>query len=132
MKFVDQAKAQAGFTLIEMGVALSIVGVLGVAANQTVRLNALRLPSPATQPACSANLALVDSNANVLNSSVISLTPGQTKSITLTGDPTAVELVYGGAFRAKTNSCDSREIIATFELIDNLTGATLVALPAVQ
>ena len=132
MKFFGKAKAEGGFTLIEMGVALSVVGVLGVAANQTVRLNALRLPSPATLQACSANLALVDHNANVLNSSVVSLTPGQTKSITLTGDPTAVELVYGGAFRAKTDSCDSREIIATFELIDSRTGATLAALPAVQ
>jgi prepilin-type N-terminal cleavage/methylation domain-containing protein len=132
MKLVDKTKTQSGFTLIEMGIALSIVGVLGVAANQTVRLNALRRPSPATLPACSANLALVDNNANVLNSSIVSLTPGQAKSITLSADPTAVELVYGGAFRANTNSCDSREIVATFELVDSHTGSTLVALPAVQ
>ena len=102
--------SQRGFTLIEFGAAIAIVGVLGVSVNQIARFNVLFLPAVqlgAAPSQCTADLKIFDSMGNTLASSTATLLPNRSQSLNFQNipgatttssdasantDPTAVEL----------------------------------------
>jgi prepilin-type N-terminal cleavage/methylation domain-containing protein len=107
------SKLANGFTLIEFGVSIAIIGVLGLAADQAARVSVVFLPavqarSPLTTPnqpgapnlpavqSCAVTLNLFDDNGNILATKTVTVNAGQSKSLnyppTPGVDPTAVEL----------------------------------------
>lgn len=158
MRNIRQIQQVRGFTLIDLGVAIAIIAVLGLAANQTASLNVVFLPAvqnqadvelPAVQR-CTVSLGIFDRDGNTLASSTETLSANQSRSLIYppSGDPTAVELhALVGVPTCPDNaaSCSqaqkqaqqhcrnqSSNFAASLEIIDNVTGKTVVALPAVQ
>lgn len=107
----QRIKSQNGFTLIEFGAAIAIIGVLGVSVNQIARFNLLFVPAVQfgqgpTQ--CTADLKISDDAGGTLASSTVTLLPNQSRNVifappvgaatganlSTTGgaDPTAVEI----------------------------------------
>ena len=159
MRYILHNPRQAGFTLIELTVAIAIVAVLGMAFDQTASLNVVFVPAVQSQPGvsvpavqqCALNLAILDRAGNVLASSTEILSSNQSRSLIyppVGKDPTAVELhavVAVPTCPDNSTSCSeaaeraqkacrglSANIASSLEIIDNASGKTVVALPAVQ
>ena len=166
-----RVKSQKGFTLIEFGAAIAIVGVLGVSVNQIGRFNLLFLPAVQFGQApsqCTVDLKISDDTGGTLASSTVTLLPNQSRNLVFdnspvgapsTGapssstpsagaDPTAVEIHAFATVpdcpdhsescsivqRVQQQACanNPRDFAGTLELVDGVSGVTLVAFPAVQ
>lgn len=159
--YPSRPKLVRGFTLIEFGVSIAIIGVLGLATDQAARLSVVFLPAVQTPPpasvnlpavqSCAVNLSLFDANGNTLATKTVTVGPGQSKSLvypTPGADPTAVELhasitipqcadnstTCPVAHQTAQRACLSRagSFTGSLEIFDPASGKTVAALPAVQ
>ncbi|MBV8138495.1 MAG: type II secretion system protein, partial [Deltaproteobacteria bacterium] len=83
-------KSQNGFTLIEFGAAIAIVGVLGVSVNQIARFNLLFLPAVqfGQAPAqCTVDLKIFDNTGGTVASSTVTLLPNQSRNLVFENSP---------------------------------------------
>jgi len=158
----SRSKLARGFTLIEFGVSIAIIGVLGLASDQAARLSVVFLPAVQTPPplatpnvpavqSCAVTLNLYDDKGTVLATKTVAVSAGQSKSLTYPPtpgvDPTAVELHASitipqcpdssmscpMAQQAAQRVCLSRAGSFTGSLeILDANGKTVAALPAVQ
>ncbi len=138
---------QKGFTLIELPIAIAVIGVIGVGASQYVALNAVRVASPTVVGECEATLAILDPEGNVLSQQTVPMSNGSVNTITwfppnpaansgpVPGSVYAVvskSEPHTNSVQGYTHSCTRNgEIFATME-VKNLNGQTMVLLPAVQ
>ncbi len=100
------SKSLKGFTLIEFGVAIAIIGVLGVSAGQMARFNLLFLPAVqfGLAPAqCTVDLKIYDDTGASLAASTVTLTGNQSKNVTYENTPSATTGPAPGSF-ASTGS----------------------------
>ncbi|MGD0961342.1 MAG: prepilin-type N-terminal cleavage/methylation domain-containing protein [Methylomonas sp.] len=138
---------QQGFTLIELPIAIAVIGVIGVGVSQSVTLNAVRVASPTTVNECQATLAILGADGTVLSQMTETFGNGLVNSITWfppnpaansapSTSPTPVYAVVAKSEPASSangqRSCARNgEIFATLE-VKNGDGTTAVLLPAVQ
>lgn len=130
------------------GEHLRTSGMVGLAEGQTVLLNLLapRVPATTTPVACSAGVAFLDAQANVLKSGVLTVLPGQSSSFAMDSDadlqmPSAerreiratIQIAPvpppAGSAVPKITPC---RLIPTLEIFDNITKRTTVIVTRVH
>lgn len=148
-----KSSLQKGFTLIELPIAIAIIGVLEVTVAQLVTINAVRVATPpalGVQPAnCVATLALMGSNGTVLSQKPFAMGDGSVQTLQWKSNLTepVYAVISGGIIPgASTTGLPSPlppacirngEVFATMEVLDTISGETKVLpgrqlLPAVQ
>ena len=136
---------QMGFTLIELPIAIAIIGVISVGTSQFVELNAVRItpsmPNVASNERdCSATLTILDQTGTMLKQTTVAMGDGSVHNIQWSPVPsenTAPTQVYAiiskpePALGLPAPCARNGEIFATME-VKNSNGQTMVLLPAVQ
>jgi len=129
--------------------AVQTTGMVGIGDAQTAQLNLLNpgVAPPATGVVCSAAVAFVDADGNVLKSMTLNIAPGKSMAFTLRSD-TDLHLVAGDrreiratiripaifppAATASSPVMPACHVIPTLEILDTISGRTLVVLGHVE
>jgi len=129
--------------------AVQTTGMVGIGDAQTAQLNLLNpgVEPPATGVVCSAAVSFVDADGNVLKSTTLNVAPGKSMAFILRSD-TDLHLVAGDrreiratitisaifppAATASTAAIPACHVIPTLEILDTISGRTLVVLGHVE